>query len=428
MARFRNRQEAARELADVLANRNYSNPIVLGIPRGGVPVADEVARRIRGTPGVVVARKLRAPQQPELAIGAVAANGAAYVNERLAREVGADRAYVEREIAYQAADAQQREARFDGAHQAGIAGRTVIVVDDGIATGSTAIAALRSVRAAGAARVVLAVPVGPPETIRALAAEADDVVCPRVERDFYAVGQFYDDFAPVTDDEVDRIVLGWRAGAGEALHQDAVIQRDGVRLAVRLAIPPGSQPAPVVVFIHGLGSSKDSPRNVDVAARLLGAGFATVLFDLSGHGESDADPRGVAAFVDDTVAVVGLVAHQARIDSSRIALAGSSVGAAVALQAVRAASPAPAVLVLRAPAIEARDIRAVGVPTLVVIGSHDPRYRELAGACRVAEGVTLEVVDGAGHLFEEPGTLDRAIDATVAWLLATSPARPTPNG
>jgi len=428
MARFRNRQEAARELADVLANRNYSNPIVLGIPRGGVPMADEVARRIVGTPGVVVARKLRAPHQPELAIGAVAANGAAYVNDRLAREVGADRAYIEREIAYQAVDARQREARFDGAHQSGIGDRTVIVVDDGIATGSTAIAALRSVRSAGAARVVLAVPVGPPETIRAMAAEADDVVCPHVERDFYAVGQFYDDFAPVTDDEVDGIVARWRGDPGEVARRDAVVVRDGVRLAVRLATPASGHPTPVVVFIHGLGSGKDSPRNVLVAERLLAAGFATVLFDLSGHGESDADPRGAAAFADDTIAVMKWTAQQAELDSDRLVLAGSSVGAAVALEVARPASPPAAALVLRAPAIEARDIRAVGVPTLVVIGSHDPRYRELAGACRLAEGVTLEVVEGAGHLFEEPGTLERAIDATVTWLQTTFPARPTPNG
>src|SRR5438874_1257951 len=136
---FSDRTEAGVELSELVSERGYESPVVLGIPRGGVVVAAEVARRLGADLGVVVARKLGAPGQPELAIGAVASSGAAWVDARLASLTGADDAYLEEEIRRQAEEARRREARFDGDARPPVLDRTVIIVDDGIATGSTAI-------------------------------------------------------------------------------------------------------------------------------------------------------------------------------------------------------------------------------------------------------------------------------------------------
>ena len=206
MTQFRDREDAGKRLSHLLAGKKIEHPIVLGIPRGGVPVAAEVARALGGELGVVVARKLRAPGQPELAIGAVSASGVAYINHRLAEECGADDRYLAEEQERQAEEARRREAEFDSHRHAPVSGRTVIVVDDGIATGATAIAALRSIKWAGARRVILAVPVGPPDTIEAMRKEADEVYCLAIEPDFFAIGQFYVDFRPFEDEQVRKVL------------------------------------------------------------------------------------------------------------------------------------------------------------------------------------------------------------------------------
>lgn len=203
---FRDRVDAGERLAEALAGLEIARPVVLGIPRGGVVVADVVARRLGGEEGVVVARKLGAPRQPELAIGAVTAGGGTYIDRSIASMSGADDEYLAMERQRQMAEARRREAAFDGERNPQVSRRTVIVVDDGVATGATAIAAIRSVQRQGARRVVFAVPVGPSHTIDQLRHEADVVVCLSSEPDFYAVGQFYDDFRPVGDAEVTAIL------------------------------------------------------------------------------------------------------------------------------------------------------------------------------------------------------------------------------
>lgn len=203
---FEDRDDAGRRLAEALAARGYEHPVVLGLPRGGVVVAGHVARRLGGPLGVVVARKLGAPGQEELAIGAVTADGVPWINEDLARATGATAEYLEAGIAGQTAEAKRREAAFDGTQRPPVAGRTVIIVDDGVATGATVLAAVRAMRAAGAGRVVVAVPVGPPATLNLLREEADEVVALREDEHFWAVGQFYRDFRPVQDADVRRVL------------------------------------------------------------------------------------------------------------------------------------------------------------------------------------------------------------------------------
>lgn len=205
---FRDRADAGAQLAVALAALALDRPVVLGIPRGGVVVSDQVARALGADHGVIVARKLGAPWQPELAIGAVSATGVTYVDPVISAEAGVSDEYLRDEVAAKTEAARRYEDAFDGRRRPSLAGREVIVVDDGLATGSTAIAAVRSVRAEGAKRVILAVPIGPPSTVQVLRREADAVVCLVEEPSFFAVGQFYRDFAPVEDEEVRRLMNG----------------------------------------------------------------------------------------------------------------------------------------------------------------------------------------------------------------------------
>jgi predicted phosphoribosyltransferase len=217
---YRDRREAGTELGRAVERLALERPLVLGIPRGGVPVAAEVARAIGAELGVVVARKIGAPWNPELAIGATTANGALWLDDEAVAFVGATEDWIEAERRRQVEEARRRETLFDSTHRPSIAGRDVVVVDDGIATGSTAMAAVRAVEADGAARVVLAVPVAPPSAVARLREVADDVLCLHEDPDFLAVGSYYADFGQVRDAEVKAILDAHRAGRRGASSRD----------------------------------------------------------------------------------------------------------------------------------------------------------------------------------------------------------------
>jgi pimeloyl-ACP methyl ester carboxylesterase len=186
-----------------------------------------------------------------------------------------------------------------------------------------------------------------------------------------------------------------------------------------LLLPAGKPPFACVIFVHGLRSGKDSPRNVVVAEHLVDAGIAALLFDLSGHGESDADPRdSEEAFVEDLDAVFHWAAVQPDIDPRRIGVAGSSLGGIVALEATRRRLILPAALVLRAPPAQHHHFANINVPSLVIIGSVDPLFGQVSEATRLGDNVAISVVRGAGHLFEEPGSLKEATIRTVTWFAA----------
>lgn len=200
--RFRDRSDAGKRLAEALAERDADADIVLAIPRGGLPVGREVADALDLPLDIIVASKIGAPGNPEYAIGAVASDGSTWLDERAIELVGASEDYLEREREREAEAAREKAERYRGDRaEPKLEGKTVLIVDDGVATGSTAIAAVRLAREKGAERVIVAVPVGPPSTIDDLEAEADEVVCPTVTPAFSAVGQFYENFDQVTDEE-----------------------------------------------------------------------------------------------------------------------------------------------------------------------------------------------------------------------------------
>ncbi|UCH52932.1 MAG: phosphoribosyltransferase [Pseudomonadota bacterium] len=200
--RFQDRQEAAGKLVQALAGYRGQNPLVLAVPRGAVPMGRVIADALDGELDVVLVRKLGAPGNPELAVGSVDEGGHMYIAEH-ARAMGISDSYLEHEKQAQIETMRQRRAQYTPVRAPiNPAGRVVIVVDDGLATGSTMIAALRAVRARKPKKLIAAVAVAPPETLVRMRPEADDVVCLHAPESFYAVGQFFVDFPQVSDTEV----------------------------------------------------------------------------------------------------------------------------------------------------------------------------------------------------------------------------------
>jgi len=190
-------------LAAELAALHLRNPLVLAIPRGGIETAAPIAERLGAELDVVLARKLRSPDQPELAIGAISETGLVHLDPALPAVTGATKVYVEEERARQRGEIERRRELFRRVRPpASMAGRTVILTDDGVATGSTMIAAARTVRAAGPAELIIAVPVAASERLSSLRPLCDRLICLIAAPDFMAVGQFYDRFEEVVDARV----------------------------------------------------------------------------------------------------------------------------------------------------------------------------------------------------------------------------------
>jgi putative phosphoribosyl transferase len=212
--RFVDRSDAGQRLAEALESTRDARPVILAIPRGGVVVGAEVARVLDAPLDVVVPRKVRAPGNPELGLGAVA-TGVRVLDAGLIERLGVGEAYLEEEIALELREIVRRERTYrEDRPRADVEGRTAIVVDDGIATGGTAVAALRWTRAERPARVVLAVPVAPPQTLDRLSREADEIVAIATPAPFVAVGEWYQRFDQTTDAEVVRLLRGFaRASA-----------------------------------------------------------------------------------------------------------------------------------------------------------------------------------------------------------------------
>lgn len=206
---FANRVDAGRRLAAAVLKYRAENPVVLALPRGGLPVGYEVAKALGAPLDIIVVRKLGAPLQPELGIGALVDGDEpqSVLNEEIIRELAVPREYLMREVEAELKEIHRRQDLYRRGHPPiAYVGRTVIVVDDGIATGGSIEAALRAVKRVGAARVVLAVPVAPPETLEKLRGEVDDLICLDAPAGFFAIGQFYSDFAQTSDQEVIRLL------------------------------------------------------------------------------------------------------------------------------------------------------------------------------------------------------------------------------
>jgi putative phosphoribosyl transferase len=433
---FLDRADAGRRLAGLLASQpaigQGTGTVVLGLPRGGIPVAYEIARALGAPLDVILVRKVGLPAQPELAMGAIGEDGIRVVNgDVILAEHVSDRQFGEVEER-ERAELARRADRYRAAHpRVPLAGKTAIVVDDGIATGSTARAACQVARAHGAARVVLAVPVAPRASIDALASVADQVVCAEVPEPFLAIGQWYQDFAQTRDEEVVGLLRRSREAEpddmkpGEegqaAADRDVIVLAGTVPLPGRLTIPAGARG--VVVFAHGSGSSRSSPRNMFVAGALHVVGLGSLLFDLlTPDEEADrANVFDIGLLAGRLSAATTWLRGQPGLREARVGYFGASTGAAAALRAAAEPGSGIAAVVSRGgrPDLAGASLGAVRAPTLLLVGGLDDRVLELNESARAQLGgeSQLVVIPGAGHLFAEPGTLEQVASLARDWFL-----------
>ena len=440
MTAFADRAEAGRRLARRLNVFRGGDVVVLALPRGGVPVAFEVAKALNAPLDVIVVRKLGMPYQPEVAFGALGEHGARVIDIDTVRRVGLSATEIAEVEQKQSAELRRCTELFHGGlAPIPLAGRTALIVDDGIATGSTAQAACQVARARGAARVVVAVPIGSPDMIDDLAREADEVVCMESPHGLSAIGQGYRSFSQTTDRDVTELLQAARDGFREptTTHQDCghrplcdddiEIDTGTVRLAGHLTIP--EDPVGMVVFAHGSGSSRHSPRNHYVADVLNRAGLATLLFDLLG-----ADEEGDRTLVFDIdllserlVDATCWLRTQSFAADLPIGYFGASTGAAAALCAVSDPRVDIKAVVARGgrPDLAGVCLRKVHTCTLLIVGSRDEAVLDLNRRAQAAipGNSGLEIVPGATHLFDEPGTLEQAAALARDWFTTYLPVR-----
>jgi putative phosphoribosyl transferase len=438
---FLNRVDAGRQLAEKLVRWRGRNAVVEGLPRGGVEVAFEVATALDLEFDVLVVRKLGVPYHPEFAMGAVGEDGVRVVDERTVAAAGVSPGELAQVERVERQELTRRVRQFRGERPpVPIDGREVIVVDDGVATGSTARAACQVARARGASRVVLAVPVAAAATVASLREVADEVVCVLSVHDLRAVGQWYGEFDATPDQVVVDCLERARsrqnpptghpgAFAPADRDEEATIDIGGALVSGRLTVPHGS--SAVVLFAHGSGSSRFSPRNRAVASALHHQGIGTMLFDLLTLDEE----RDRANVFD-----IELLAARLRGATDwvlaelgarcRIGYFGASTGAGAALVAASAPGSPVEAVVSRGGRVDLAGVRLgdVRAPTLMIVGGADPVVLRLNHQAMEQMHChrRLEVVDGATHLFEEPGAMEQVTRLAGAWFARF--LTPTPAG
>ena len=431
---FNDRFDAGRHLAGALQSFAGTDAVVVGLARGGVEVGAAVAAALRLPLRALVVRKIGAPRNPELAVGAVSETGEQWIDTRLQRPTGASDRYLEQAAATEGAEAKRQHAKYDtDSSSASLRGRVAILVDDGIATGATALVAIRSARALGASRVVLATPVASAQATSALAPYADEVIILVTPEPFQAVGLHYREFGQLDDDAVIRRLQEASAGTLTTTPVTSRIDREAVQipagdvtLPALLSVPPST--VGMVIFAHGSGSGRLSPRNGAVARVLDESGLATLLVDLLTEEEAG-DRRKV---FDIGLLAGRLLACAAHVGQNHITshlplgLFGASTGAGAALVAAADGTAHIRAVVSRGgrPDLAARALEAVQAPTLLLVGSADTAVIALNRHAfdRLHGEKRLVLIPGATHLFEEPGTLDAVARHARDWFLRYVPA------
>lgn len=420
---FTDRLDGGRRLAERLLHLRHRDVVVVGLPRGGVPVAAVVAQALRAPLDVILVRKLGVPSQPELAMGAIGENGVRVLNAEVVQMVGVTSAEIVRVEARERNELERRVERFhSGRELVSLKGRVVVIVDDGIATGSTARAACQVARAHGASHIVLAVPVAPRGWEQDLAGVADEYICVAAPAAFSAVGQFYSNFAQVTDDDVVDYLNHAVTNSAHVRDEEVTIDiGPDVVVSGHLTVPDRTRG--VVVFVHGSGSSRHSPRNQQVASVLNQAGIATLLFDLLTVEEADsrANVFDIELLSSRLIQVTKWLRMQTELNELEVGYFGASTGAAAALWVAADVDMKIAAVVSRGgrPDLAKPQLSAVRAPTLLIVGSNDRVVLDLNRQASTQMNCHHEVavVSGASHLFEESGTLLRAAELARDWFL-----------
>ena len=422
--RFADRHSAGRELAERLSSLATEEPIVLGLARGGVPVAYEVAKALRAPLDVLVVRKIGAPGNPEYGIGAIAEGDIRVLDQEAVRHLLVSVEELQAAVARARVEVDARVQRYRGGRPPlGAKGRTAIVVDDGLATGGTARAALRAVRAQDPRSLVLAVPVGAPETVKALRDEADKVICLLKPELMRAVGLWYEHFEPTSDAEIAQLLAG--------VPPDPPSRPPARSSEVRIPIGEGLEivgdlvmPEPahgLVVFAHGSGSSRHSPRNRQVARALNERRLGTLLLDLLTVVEEldRANVFDIGLLAERLAAATRWARAGPKLAGLPVGYFGASTGAGAALWAAAELGDEIGAVVSRGgrPDLAAGRLPEVHAPVLLIVGGHDEIVLELNrdAVTLLRAPSELAIVPGATHLFEEPGALEEVSRLAGEW-------------
>lgn len=398
---FKNRTDAGRQLAEQLIDLPLIRPIVMALPRGGVPVALEVAHALRAPLDVLIVRKIGAPAHPEYGIGAVAEGGLSWIDSQAVYRIGATTGEIEKIAEAEAREVERRIRLYRGGRGLpSLRGRSVIVVDDGLATGVTARVACRLARERGAAHVILAAPACSSDSASQLRSEVDELICLEESGRFFAVGRFYDDFAQLSDEEVVTTLMQVRFWEG-------------------LAMPSAAKG--VVIFAHGSGSGRLSPRNQYVSRSLNESGFGTLVADLLTEEESLDRTKifDIPLLAERLVAMTRWVQALPEAQGLPISYFGASTGAGAALWAAGELGSEISAVVSRGgrPDLALPRLKQVKASTLLIVGGHDQPIIEVnKEALRHLSTGNLVVIPGASHLFKEPGTLEAVARHTISWL------------
>lgn len=429
---YHDRHHAAVVMAGALARYAPQSPLVVAIARGGIPVAVTVAQELGAELDVIVVQKLGVPGHPHVTAGAVSSRGASNINHRALGAFGISPMALDRALDKERLVLQQLEREIRAGHPAkSVTGRLVIVVDDAIITGTTLHVAVTALRQAGARQLVLAAPAGSQSALSTLRAEVADVVCPAPLERLDRLADAYENCDAVSVQYCRQLFEQVEArGHLHPEHADVAITAGNLKLAGTLTIPP--DPRGLVVFVHGSGSNRFSPRNGKVARALEGAGFATLLFDLLTAEEQAADSQtqelrnDLALLAERVSSVVEWLAQQPATAGLPIGLFGASTGAAAALSAAVSGSGSINAVVSRGgrPDLAEAILERVRTPTLLLVGSEDHAVLELnrAAAQRLHCPHSTKIVAGATHLFAEPGALEAVAEHAIRFFSAHQPS------
>ena len=457
-APFLNRADAGRVLARSLSRyASDRGVIVLGLARGGVPVAREVADALRTPVGVVVARKVRVPGIEEIALGAIAEGSPRVVANTVAWHLGVPSRIIDRLAARERAELERQVMVYrSGLASFDLRARTVVLVDDGMSTGATMRAAVRSVRARRPARLVVAAPVASRKSAEAVRGEVDELVVVVTPARFDSIDASYESFSPVTDDNVlallsqpgrrvspyirdisDRIAtaLTRTEGGPSDYERPVVIRAFDANLVADLGVPWVASPAKgahrsevrgLVIVAHGGGSSRNSYRNRYIAGRLRLSGYATLRLDLLTREEARADDVSVSFRFDVERIAARLasacewVEREGVAGAHRTTLIGASTAAAAALVTTARRPGRIFAVVARGGRVDlaATVLPEVKAPVLLIVGGADRETlrRNTDALEQLPRGAVLMRVPRAGHTFQEPGTLGVVAEHIVNWV------------
>lgn len=426
---FNNRTHAGELLAEKLLKYKSRKPVILALPRGGVPVAAEIAARLGAPFDVLVVRKIGAPFNSELAIGAVCESDEPILNTITLAQIGFEPDDIRNTLKSEKTEVQRQIKLFrQGAKLGDLTQNCVIIVDDGLATGATVKAAIRFLQKKGVEHIVVAVPVAPASTARVIRPRVDELVSLVELEDLYSVGQWYRDFNQVSDEDV-LSLLAEQSGQNRKLRSPPKgrsviidLERENKKNQLRGEFTEFPGMKAIIVFTHGSGSGRQSTRNVQVAEVLNRAGFGTLLFDLLTDNEvkNRKNIFDIKLLSQRLLRVTAWLRQQQNAKGLKIGYFGASTGAAAALVAASQLTGEESIfsLVSRGgrPDLAGEALERVTAPVLLLVGGKDYDVIELNRiAKKKMRNAKLSIVPNATHLFEEAGTLQEAARQAAYW-------------